>query len=73
MFEQWTGHRVLSESVIRQYRRAGRPKFSSLPTCRCVEIRQERHFLKQFDSFLGASFRRALSVSVVFQGGTSQL
>ena len=40
LFEQWAGHRLLSEKVIRPHVRAGRPiSFPSVPVSEGIEIR----------------------------------
>ena len=46
LFEQWAGHRLLSEKVTRPHIRAGRPiLFPSVPVSEGIEIRHGCQFL----------------------------
>ena len=46
LFEQWTGHRLLSEKVTRPHARAGRPiSFPSVPVSDGIDIRHGCQFL----------------------------
>ena len=46
LFEQWAGHRLLSEKVTRPHVRAGRPiLFPSVPVSEGIEIRHRCQFL----------------------------
>ena len=46
LFEQWAGHRLLSEKVVRPHVRAGRPiSLPSVPVSEGIEIRHGCQFL----------------------------
>ena len=54
LFEQWAGHRLLSEKVTRPHIRAGRPiSVSSVPVSEGIEIRHGCQFLSSLIRALG--------------------
>ena len=54
LFEQWAGHRLLSEKVTRPHVRAHRPSsISSVPVPEGIVIRQERRFTSSLIRALG--------------------
>ncbi len=54
LFEQWSGHRLLSEKVTRPHVRAGRPILvSSVPVSEGIEIRHGCQFLSSLVRALG--------------------
>ena len=54
LFEQWAGHRLLSEKVTRPHVRAGRPiSVSSVPVSEGIEIRHGCQFLSSLVRALG--------------------
>ena len=54
LFEQWAGHRLLSEKVIRPHVRAGRPiSLPSVPVSEGIEIRHGCQFLSSLLRALG--------------------
>ena len=54
LFEQWAGHRLLSEKVTRPHVRAGRPILvSSVPVSEGIEIRHGCQFLSSLVRALG--------------------
>ena len=54
LFEQWAGHRLLSEKVVRPHARAGRPiSVSSVPVSEGIEIRHGCQFLSSLLRALG--------------------
>ena len=54
LFEQWAGHRLLSEKVIRPHVRAGRPiLLPSVPVSEGIEIRHGCQFLSSLLRALG--------------------
>ena len=54
LFEQWAGHRLLSEKVVRPHVRAGRPiLFPSVPVSEGIEIRHGCQFLSSLLRALG--------------------
>ena len=54
IFEQWAGHRLLSEKVTRPHVRAGRPfSVSSVPVSEGIEIRHGYQFISNLVSALG--------------------
>ena len=54
LFEQWSGHRLLSEKVTRPHVRANRPiSFSSVPVSEGIEIRHGCQFICHFGSGSG--------------------
>ena len=54
LFEQWSGHRLLSEKVTRPHIRAGRPILvSSVPVSEGIEIRHGCQFLSSLVRALG--------------------
>ena len=54
LFEQWAGHRLLSEKVVRPHVRAGRPiSLPSVPVSEGIEIRHGCQFLSSLLRALG--------------------
>ena len=54
LFEQWAGHRLLSEKVVRPHVRAGRPiSLPSVPVSEGIEIRHGCQFLSSLIRALG--------------------